>query len=92
MGETIQRTKNQLNEWWQGIEEDKRKKVIIISVIIIVSIILLSIILTRPKYEVLYEDLSLKDMSQITKKLDELNIKWKTSNKSDTTKIKLKLN
>ncbi len=69
---------------WRRI---RGKKIIIISIITIVSIILLSIILTRPKYEILYEDLSLKDMSQITKKLDELNIKWKTPSKGDATTI-----
>ena len=84
MGEAIQQTKNQLNEWWQGKEEDKRKKIIIIFIISIISIIMLSIILSRPKYEVLYEDLSLKDMAQITKKLDELNVKWKTPGKDNT--------
>lgn len=87
MGEAIQQTRNQLNEWWQSVEEDKRKKIIIISIIGIISIIMISIIFTRPKYEVLYEDLSLKDMAQITKKLDELNIKWKTPSKGNTTTI-----
>jgi flagellar M-ring protein FliF len=87
VGEAIQQTKNQLNEWWQGKEEDKRKKIIIIFIISIISIIMLSIILSRPKYEVLYEDLSLKDMAQITKKLDELNVKWKTPGKDNTATI-----
>lgn len=87
MGDAIQQTRNQLNDWWQSIEEGKRKKIIIISVIAIISIIMLTIIFTRPKYEVLYEDLSLKDMAQITKKLDELNIKWKTPSKDNTTTI-----
>ena len=69
------------------MEEDKKKKIILISIITIVSIVVLSIIFTRPKYEILYEDLSLKDMAQITKKLDELNIKWKTPSKDDATTI-----
>ena len=87
MGEAIQQTKTQLNEWWQSMEKGKKKKLILISIIAIVSIVLLTIIFTRPKYEILYEDLSLKDMAQITKKLDELNIKWKTPNKDDATTI-----
>ena len=87
MGETIQQMRNQLNEYWQGLDKSKRNKILIISVIILLSIIILSIILTRPKYEVLYEDLSLKDMAQITKKLDELGIKWKTPSKDNTTTI-----
>lgn len=87
MGEAIQQMRDQLNEWWQSMEKDKRIKIIVILAIAIISIIILSVVLTRPKYEVLYEDLSLKDMAQITKKLDELNIKWKTPSKDNTTTI-----
>lgn len=67
-GETIQHMRNQLNEYWNEMDKNKRKKILIISAAIILTIIILTIILTRPKYEVLYEDLSLKDMAQITKK------------------------
>ena len=87
MGETIQQMRNQLNEYWQGLDKSKRNKILIISVIILLSIIILSIILTRPKYEVLYEDLSLKDMAQITNKLDEIGIKRKTPIKDNTNTI-----
>lgn len=87
MGEVIQQTRDQLNEWWLAIEEEKRKKIIIISIIAILSIIILTFALTRTRYEPLYEDLSLKDMAQITKKLDELGIKWKTPNKEGSTTI-----
>lgn len=87
MGELLLQTREQLNEWWQAFDEDKRKKTIIIAIVSLVSIILLTLILTRPQYEVLYEDLSLTDMAQITKKLDELNVKWKTPSKDNTTTI-----
>lgn len=87
MGETIQQMRNQLNEYWKEMDKDKRKKILIISVIVILTIVVLTIVLSRPKYEVLYEDLSLKDMAQITKKLDEMGVKWKTPSKDDTTTI-----
>lgn len=87
MGETIQQMRNQLNEYWQEIDKDKKRKLIIIGALIVLSVIILSIIFTRTKYEVLYEDLSLKDVADITKKLDEMGVKWKAPDKNDTTTI-----
>ena len=87
MGETIQQMRNQLNDYWQEIDKSKKRKLIISGIIILLSIIILSIIFTRTKYEVLYDDLSLKDMAEITKKLDEMGINWKTPDKNDTTTV-----
>ena len=53
--------------------------------LLLLSIIILSIVFTRTKYEVLYQDLSLKDTSEITKKLDEMGVKWKTPSNDTTT-------
>ena len=85
MGESIQHIMNQLNEYWQGLDKKKKIKLIAIGVIAILSIAILSLVLTRTKYEVLYQDLSLKDTAEITKKLDELGIKWKTPKGNATT-------
>lgn len=85
MGETIQQIRNQLNEYWQEMDKTNRKKLIITGIIIILSIIILSIVFTRTKYEILYQDLSLKDAAQVTKKLDEMGVKWKTPNNDTTT-------
>ncbi|MCF6466317.1 flagellar basal-body MS-ring/collar protein FliF [Clostridium sp. Cult2] len=85
MGETIHQMRNQLNEYWQNLDKNKRIKLIIIGIIAILSIIILSIVFTRTKYEVLYQDLSLKDTAQITKKLDEMGVKWKTPGDDTTT-------
>ena len=79
--------RNQLNEYWQEMDKSKRKKLIAIGIITLLSIIILSLVLTRTKYEVLYENLSLKDISQVTKKLDEMGIQWKTPNKDNVTTI-----
>lgn len=87
MGETIQQMRNQLNEYWHEMDKSKRNKILIISAALILTIIILTIVFTRPKYEVLYEDLSLKDMAQITKKLDEMGVKWKTPDKDNSTTI-----
>src|SRR5690554_3900102 len=86
MGETIQQLKEQLNEYWQKTDKKKKKKIILITTIAILALIILSIVFTRTNYEVLYQNLSLKDVGIVTSKLDELGIKWKTP-KDDTTTV-----
>lgn len=85
MGESIQQIKNQLDEYWQGIDKNKKKKIIIIGVIALLAIIILSLLLTRTKYEVLYNNLNLKDMGDVKSKLDELGIDYKIPNDDPTT-------
>ncbi|MEY8303199.1 flagellar basal-body MS-ring/collar protein FliF [Anaerosalibacter bizertensis] len=77
--------KTQLNDYWQKTDKNKKIKLGIISGLIIVGVFILIFFLTRPKYEVLYDNLSLKDMGQVTKKLDEMNIKWKTADDNENT-------
>ncbi|MBU5437712.1 flagellar M-ring protein FliF [Tissierella sp. MSJ-40] len=78
MGETIQQVRQQLNSFWQEMDKKKKIKLGIIGLLIILTVTILILIFTRPKYEVLYENLTLKDTAQVTKKLDEMNVKWKT--------------
>jgi len=85
MGETIQQFKNQLNEYWQSIDKSKKKKIIIIGIIVLLSMLILTFIFTRTDYEVLYKDLSLEDVGQITEILDEMGVKWKTPKDDPTT-------
>lgn len=61
---------------------DKKKRITLVlaSILIIFVITTLILSLTRTKYEVLYGDLSLKDMGQITSKLDEMGTPWKSGN------------
>jgi len=83
VGQTIQQVKKQLNEFWQGMDKKKKIKFGVSSLLIIIGITILIVVVTRPKYELLYENLSLKDTGQITKKLDEMNVKWKTGDKEN---------
>jgi flagellar M-ring protein FliF len=78
VGETIQQVRQQLNSFWQEMDKNKKIKLGIIGLLIILTVTILILIFTRPKYEVLYENLTLKDTAQVTKKLDEMNVKWKT--------------
>lgn len=85
MGESIQQLKDQLNEYWQSADRNKRIKIIVIGIITILTIIILSLALTRTSYETLYRDLSLEDMGEIIEKLDELGIEWKTADDDPKT-------
>lgn len=81
------------------MDKDKKKKLIISSILIVIGVSVLIFILTRTKYEVLYDNLTPKDAGQVTKQLDEMNIKWKTGDKENTilvpadekNKVKLEL-
>lgn len=78
MGETIERMRQQITEFWQNMDKKKKIQLGIITLLVL-GIITFSIIkLTSTNYSVLYSDLSLKDMGQITAKLDEMGIGWKT--------------
>lgn len=78
MRERLEEIRNKISDLWE--KTDRRNKIIavIAAVLILAIIIFLIITLTADKYEVLYGDLSLADMGEITAKLDELGITWKT--------------
>ena len=60
------------------MDKKKRSRLVGISLFVILALTALIFGLTRTKYEVLYNNLSLKDMGQITAKLDEMGTQWKT--------------
>lgn len=78
MQETIQKISLQLTEYWKEMDKKKRSRLVGISLFVILALTALIFGLTRTKYEVLYNNLSLKDMGQITAKLDEMGTQWKT--------------
>lgn len=84
MGETIQQMRKQLNEYWESLDKDKKRRITVSGILVLVGIIILITFISKPRYEVLYENLTLKDTAEVTKKLDEMNVKWKTGD-SETT-------
>ncbi|KNF08810.1 flagellar MS-ring protein FliF [Gottschalkia purinilytica] len=84
MGETFERIRNQLNEFWQGLDKSKKIKLGVASLLLIVGITGIIYFTTRTKYEVLYDNLTPKEAGEITKKLDEQGITWKQENKGNT--------
>jgi len=77
--ETINKYTAKIIEYWRSLEKKKKIGLIVTSIFSFLVITALIITLTRTKYEVLYSNLSLKDMGQITSKLDEMGVSWKSS-------------
>lgn len=97
--ESIHKISLQLTEYWKEMDKKKKIKLVFISLFIIFAVTALILTLTRTKYEVLYGNLSLKDMGQITTKLDEMGTPWKTGDdqksilvpKENKNRIKIEL-
>lgn len=79
MQETVNKYIAKITEYWKSLEKKKKLGIIVTSVFSFLVITALIITFTRTKYEVLYSNLSLKDMGQITAKLDEMGVPWKSS-------------
>lgn len=78
MLESLKKLQDYLKEYWASKNKNKKTKLVLISVILLFTFTVLILMLTRTKYTILYNDLSLKDMGEITTRLDEMNITWKT--------------
>lgn len=99
MGELIQQMRRQLNEFWQNLEKGKKIKLVIGILILLISLTLMIFFLTRTKYEVLFSGLTSKDAALVTKKLDDMNVKWKDEYngttilvpKNDKNRLKMEL-
>lgn len=76
--ESLKKLQNQIIEYWTSMDKKKRIGIISISLILLISFTIFILMLTRTKYSVIYGDLSLKDMGEITSKLDEMDVAWKT--------------
>lgn len=84
MGESIQQMRRQLIEFWQNLEKQKKIKLIAGSLVLVFSITALILFATRTKYDVLFSGLTPKDAGTVTKKLDEMNIRWKDEHNGTT--------
>lgn len=99
MEESIHKMNLKVTEYWKEMDNKKKIKLILVSLFLIFVVTALILTLTRTKYEVLYSNLSLKDMGQITAKLDEMGTTWKSSDdqksilvpKDNKNRIKIEL-
>ncbi|KPU28222.1 hypothetical protein TR13x_02475 [Caloranaerobacter sp. TR13] len=84
MSETINKIRNQLNDFWSGLDKTKKIKLTVSVFLVIISVSLITYYFTRTEYEILYKNLSLKDAGLITDKLDEMGIQWKNADEGTT--------
>ncbi|NLM06409.1 MAG: flagellar M-ring protein FliF [Tissierellia bacterium] len=77
MQETIQKYKEKLIEYWNGLTRNRKISLVAIIIAALVVLFLIFNYFTRVEYKVLYSGLPLKDQSKITAKLDELSIPYK---------------
>ena len=84
MGNTLERLKEQLNEFYQSLNRSQKIKIGISTILIILSMALLFYTTSKPEYVTLFKDLSIKEAGEITQKLDEMSIPWKSGNSPNT--------
>lgn len=77
MGNTLEKVKEQLNEFYHSLNKSQKIKIGVSALLIITSMALLFYFISRPEYKPLYSELTPKDAGEITKKLDEMGIPWK---------------
>lgn len=86
MGEIIERLRNQLNDFWQGL--DKKKKIKLgIALLAVILIAVAIFLMTRTKYESIFSNLSPKEAGEITATLDEKGIPWKIGETDGTIMV-----
>ncbi len=67
----------QLNDFWDGLEKEKKNRIILISIIGIIALITMIIIFNRPEYVVLYSQLDSQETAEIYDKLKDLKVEPK---------------
>lgn len=74
MGEALKKVKDNLNEFWQGLDKGQKIRIIAISVISFLLIAGIGVLSALPRYDVLYANLDAKDAGEIRDKLKEMKI------------------
>lgn len=82
MGEAIKKAKDNLNEFWQGLNKGQKIRIIVISAISFLLIAGIGILSALPRYDVLYANLDAKDAGEIRDRLKEMKIPVKVDGTS----------
>lgn len=76
MGETLEKVRRQLNEFWQGRTKSQRIKILVSAALLFASLTIAIFMTSRPEMVPLYSQLDVKDAGAIAQKLDEMKIHW----------------
>lgn len=87
MNNTLKHMKEQLDEFYQGLNKTQKIKIGASGLLIVISMALLFYFTSQPEYIPLKGDFTLKDAGEITSKLDEMGIPWKNGESSTTILI-----
>ena len=74
MGEAIKKIRDNLNEFWQGLDKGQKTRIAVISALSIILIVSIGVLSAIPRYQVLYPNLDAKDAGEIREKLKEMKI------------------
>ena len=88
MGDSIAKMRNQFNEYFQSLDNKQKIKVGLGSFFLILTLALSIFYISRPKYVNLYRGLALEESGQITQKLDEMNIPYKSDHGATSILVK----
>ncbi|WP_129596920.1 flagellar basal-body MS-ring/collar protein FliF [Anaerophilus nitritogenes] len=88
MGSGLEQIKEQLNDFYKQLSKAQKIKIGISGLLVIVSMALLFHLTLKPEYETLFNDITPKDRGEITQKLDEMSIPWKTNDTGSSILVK----
>ncbi len=92
MPEFLLRLKQRVPELWKDLDKSQKKRIYIISALLIAAIAASIIFATRTEYAPLIKSSDSKEISEMTKTLDEQNIKFKLVDNNSTILINSKDN
>lgn len=87
MSELFKRITEPITNWVKGLDNNKKMMYGAAGVVFLVVLISLLFIATRTNYVVLSRGVSVQNAAEITAKLDELGIIWKTEDNSTTVLV-----
>ncbi|WP_053957441.1 flagellar basal-body MS-ring/collar protein FliF [Inediibacterium massiliense] len=79
MGNGLEQIKEQLNDFYKQLSKAQKIKIAVSGLLVVISMALLFYFTSKPEYVVLFNDITPKDRGEITQKLDEMAIPWKTN-------------
>ncbi|MDK2798587.1 MAG: flagellar M-ring protein FliF [Clostridiales bacterium] len=88
MPELFNKIPQQIMDFWNNLSKNNKYKIIITTVIVFLSIVIAVITVTRPQYQSLFTHLDPKDIGEVSKQLEKLNIDYKLDDNGTSIKVK----
>ncbi|HZJ82634.1 MAG TPA: flagellar basal-body MS-ring/collar protein FliF [Clostridia bacterium] len=82
MAAALESIKQQLNQYWDGLEKRNKRNLLFIIVLIVLTIVIASVLMSKKDYVVLYSGMTDKEAAEVYTKLKEENADPKMSGSS----------